>query len=197
MITPFLFLFFTRSVMVSESTIFVREVILDDLKHNETVHAVINGAYRSEGGWTTEKDLVSGERVNIDDVEKFVRENGKPNTLLYAFDTSGASGEETVVGTIQLQPSADGQEAELGLFAVSPTMQSRGVGGRLVRSGFERMKELGFKVAMIHVLETRVEILNWYRKLGFKETGERIPFVWPEMLKVKDVCFITLKKDLD
>ncbi|KAI7857153.1 acyl-CoA N-acyltransferase [Circinella umbellata] len=184
--------------MVSESTIYVREVVLDDLKHNKAVHETINGAYRSEGGWTTEKDLVSGERVTIEDIDEFVRTNGKPNTLLYAFDTSGASEEviEKIVGTVQIQVTKDSQEAELGLFAVSPSQQSRGVGGLLVRSAFEKMKELGYKVAMIHVLETRIDLLNWYRKLGFEETGERIPFVWPEMLKVKDVCFITLKKQL-
>ncbi|KAI9498082.1 acyl-CoA N-acyltransferase [Zychaea mexicana] len=181
--------------MVQDSVFYVREVALDDLKHNVSAHAVINGAYRSEGGWTTEKDLVSGERVTLQDVEDFVRTNGKPNTLLYAFDaTPGDS--ETVVGTVQIQAMQGGQEAELGLFSVSPAYQSRGVGGRLVRAAFERMKDLGFTVAVIHVLETRVELLTWYRKLGFEETGERIPFVWPEMLKVKDVCFITLKKKL-
>ncbi|KAI8141671.1 acyl-CoA N-acyltransferase [Fennellomyces sp. T-0311] len=179
--------------MVQESTIFVREVILDDLKHNKAAHAVVNGAYRSEGGWTTEKDLVSGERATEQDIEHAVRANGKPNTLLYAFDNS--SGADTVVGTVQIQ-ALPNKEAELGLFAVSPSFQSRGVGGRLVRGAFDRMKELGFTTAVIHVLETRAELLAWYRKLGFVETGERIPFVWPDMLKVKDVCFITLKKPL-
>ena len=35
--------------MVSESTIYVREVVLDDLKHNKAAHETVNGAYRSEG----------------------------------------------------------------------------------------------------------------------------------------------------
>ena len=142
--------------------------------------------------------MISGERATIEDIEQFVRTSGKPNTLLYAFDTSGASEEviEKVVGTVQIQPTADGQEAELGLFAVAPTQQSRGIGGRLVRSAFEKMKELGFKVAVIHVLATRVDLLKWYHKLGFEETGETIPFIWPEKLKVKDLYFITLKKQL-
>lgn len=38
------------------------------------------------------------------------------------------------------------------------------------------MKILRFEYATMHVLENRLDILPWYKKLGFTETGERIPF---------------------
>lgn len=116
--------------------------------------------------------------------------------MLYALDRS--QDRETVIGTLQIQATeGNKEEAEIGLFSVSPAYQSRGVGGRLIRAAFEHMKSLGFKVATIHVIENRTEILVWYRKLGFEETGERIPFIWPVLLKVKDLHFLTLKKRLD
>lgn len=127
---------------------------------------------------------------------KFIDENGKPNTLLFAFEQVGNT--ESVVGTVQIQPSEEHpNEAEVGLFSVSPTHQSCGIGGKLVRAAMEEMKILGFEYATMHVLENRPEILTWYKKLGYTETGERIPFVWPEMLKVKDLHFLTLKKPLN
>lgn len=135
-----------------------------------------------------------GERVTVDEINAFVKDTAnKP--LLYAFDRSTQPAQ--VIGTLQIQPVAEAPaEAEIGLFSVSPEYQSRGVGGRLVRHAFETMKQKGFSTAVIHVLESRVEILAWYKKLGFVETGERIPFIWPEMLKVADLHFLTLKKPL-
>lgn len=147
------------------------------------------------GGWTTEKHIVNGERVTLEDLEKAVKESGGRTTLLYAFDRVGDV--DIVIGTLQIQPDEKNpEEAEIGLFSVNPAYQSRGIGGRLIRTSFEKMKELGYSRAVIHVLENRPELLAWYRKLGFVETGERIPFVWPELLKIKDLHFLTLKKDL-
>ncbi|GAN10905.1 acetyltransferase [Mucor ambiguus] len=175
-----------------QPTISVRTAIPTDVKYKEEATKVVNAAYRSEGGWTTEKDIVGGERCTVDMMEKFILDNGKPHTLLFAFD------QDEVVGTVQIQhvPEHPG-EAEIGLFSVSPVHQSRGIGGKLVRQAMLEMHQLGFNTAMMHVLENRPEILTWYKKLGFAETGERIPFIFPEMLKAdKDLHFLTLKKSI-
>lgn len=175
-----------------QAPITVRLAELNDLKHVPAATVVINNAYRSEGGWTTEKDIVGGQRCTEKDMTEFIKDNGKPNTLLFAFEG------QDVVGTVQIQPSHESpKEAEVGLFSVSPLHQSRGIGGKLVRQALSEMSALGFDTAVMHVLENRPELLSWYKKLGFQETGERIPFVWPEMLKVKDIHFLTLKKPLE
>lgn len=169
----------------------VRLVGPSDLKNVKEATAVVNNAYRSEGGWTTEQHIVSGERCTEKDMTEYIAENGKPNTLLFAFEN------DTIVGTVQIQPNHEApNEAEVGLFSVSPLHQSRGIGGKLIRQAMSEMKTLGFDTAVMHVLENRPEILSWYKKLGFEETGERIPFIWPEMLKVKDLHFLTLKKSI-
>lgn len=174
-----------------QAPITVRLAELSDLKHVAAATTVVNNAYRSEGGWTTEKDIVGGQRCTDQDMTRFITENGKPNTLLFAFE------DDNVVGTVQIQPSHESpKEAEVGLFSVSPLHQSRGIGGKLVRQAMSEMTTLGFDTAVMHVLENRPELLSWYKKLGFEETNERIPFVWPEMLKVKDIHFLTLKRTL-
>jgi ribosomal protein S18 acetylase RimI-like enzyme len=115
--------------------------------------------------------------------------------LLLAFLPTDAGDE--VVGTVQLQHKEGDGEAEIGLFSVSPKHQSRGIGGKLIREAMRVIKEdLKYKHAFVHVLENRIDILGWYRKLGFKETGERVAFVWPEKLFVSDLHFLTLKLEV-
>ncbi|CEP18956.1 hypothetical protein [Parasitella parasitica] len=176
-----------------QPTISIRSVVATDVQYKDEAAKVVNAAYRSEGGWTTEKDIVSGERCTAEMMQDFILQNGKPHTLFFAFD------QDQVVGTVQIQYSPEHPgEAEIGLFSVSPTHQSRGIGGKLVRQAMQEMPRLGYHTAMMHVLENRPEILAWYKKLGFFETGERIPFIWPEMLKVdKDLHFLTLKKSVE
>ncbi|CAO3593360.1 unnamed protein product [Absidia cylindrospora] len=117
------------------------------------------------------------------------------NILLLAFEDKNGE-QDKVVGTVQIQPEETPGEAGVGLLSVDQSVQSRGIGGRLVRGAMDEMKTRGFHTAVLHVLETRAELLLWYRKLGFKETGEKEPFVWPDMLKVESIGFLVLKKSL-
>jgi ribosomal protein S18 acetylase RimI-like enzyme len=57
-------------------------------------------------------------------------------------------------------------------------------------------EDLKYKHAFVHVLENRIDVLGWYCKLGFKETGERVAFAWPEHLLMRDIHFLTLKLEV-
>ncbi|KAI7899031.1 acyl-CoA N-acyltransferase [Cokeromyces recurvatus] len=174
-----------------QPSVYIRKATITDIRYKEEAAKVVNTAYRTEEGWTTEKNYVEGERITVDNMERCIRDSGSPNTLFFAFE------EDQVIGTVQIQPLKDQPEvAEIGLFSVSPMFQSRGIGGRLIRTAIEEMKAMGFKEALLHVLENRSSIITWYKKLGFAETGERIPFIWPELLKIKDLHFVILKKSL-
>jgi len=176
--------------------VYVREVVPDDIQLKHAIHKVVNAAYRSdEGGWTTESKIVTGERATMEEVEKAITNNRAPNVLLLALLPSEEG--DQVVGTVQVQPEAEHKEAEVGFFSVSPKHQSGGIGGKLMREAIRVIKEdLKYERAMVHVLENRTDILKWYRKLGFAETGERVEFVWPDKLLVKDLHFLTLKLTL-
>ncbi|KAI7898972.1 acyl-CoA N-acyltransferase, partial [Cokeromyces recurvatus] len=164
----------------------IRKVTLEDIRYKEEATKVVNAAYRSEGGWTSEKEHVEGERITVNEMEEFIRTNGNPYTLLFAFD------EGKVVGTVQIKP-LNQDEAAISLFSVSPTCQSHGFGGRLIRAALSEMKTLGFKNCVLHVFNNRTELLAWYKKIGFKETGEQVSFSVPDKLKSKDLHFVVLK----
>ena len=142
------------------------------------------------GGWTSEKDMVREPRVSVQDVENLIRNSGNPNTLIFAFE------ENHVVGTALLQPSLEKSgEVEIALYCVSVNHQSRGIVGKLLRHSIEEVKKLGFRTAYLKVLENRLDILAFYAKYGFQDSGERLPYFWPERLMV-EARFAILKKIL-
>ncbi|KAI8066871.1 acyl-CoA N-acyltransferase [Gongronella butleri] len=178
--------------MVQETAIIVRQATQEDLAIVHEIEKVVNAAYRKEGGWTGESHLVTGLRMNADDLSKAILDTSDP--LYLAIDTV----QGRVVGTVQMRhdPEAPG-EAEVGLLSVDHAYQSKGVGGKLVRMCMDEMRRLGNKKAVMHVLEVREELLAWYeKKLGFQRTGELFPFPMPELLIDKNINFIVLKKDL-
>ncbi|KAK4515647.1 uncharacterized protein ATC70_010598 [Mucor velutinosus] len=173
-----------------QSAVFIRTIAPNETRYAEQGCNVINNAYRSAGGWTSEKDLVREPRVSVQDVEKLIINSGNPNTLLFAFE------EDQVVGTAVLQPSlVDAGEAEIALYCVSVSHQSRGIGAKLLLHSMDEVKRLGHHTAYLKVLENRPEVLAFYAKHGFTDSGERIPYHWPERLMV-DTQFAILKKRL-
>lgn len=58
------------------------------------------------------------------------------------------------------------------------------------------MDDLGATKAVVTVLSMRDDILNWYKKLGFVETGETLPLLSFMQMMVENGHFIILKKDL-
>ncbi|KAH8550892.1 hypothetical protein BGW37DRAFT_496347 [Umbelopsis sp. PMI_123] len=91
--------------------------------------------------------------------------------LLLAFLPTDAGDE--VVGTVQVLHKEGDDEAEIKLFSVKAL--------RMIK------EDLKYKHAFVHVLENRIDILGWYCKLEFKETGERIAFAWHEHLLMRNI----------
>jgi ribosomal protein S18 acetylase RimI-like enzyme len=91
------------------------------------------------------------------------------------------------------------QEAEVGMLAVSPTLQSGGVGSQLIHAAIARGKlEFNATRAVVTVLNERQDIMGWYKRLGFVETGDTFPF--PENSKevlLVPMHFVVLKKELN
>lgn len=161
--------------------------------------ALVQAAYRGEGGWTTESHLVDGQRTDADEVRAMLADPAV--TLLVAeLRTSDGSGSE-VVGccyTRREPTDADGVDrAELGLFAVHPSVQSRGLGARLLEAQAEHQRRAGVKVLMIQVLQSRPELHAWYERHGFARTGLSVPFAGNvDWLKVAGLGMDVMERQL-
>jgi ribosomal protein S18 acetylase RimI-like enzyme len=137
----------------------------------EAVADLVHSAYRSDesrSGWTTEADLVGGQRADAGMIRHVV---GLPDdVVLIAVDD-----DDVPFACCHLERRDGG--AYLGMFAVRPTAQGRGVGRGMLRAAEEHAVERwGATTLQITVLNHRPELQAWYERLGFTFTGERHEF---------------------
>lgn len=135
------------------------------------VAALVNSAYRgpaSRKGWTTEADFLDGQRTDKAALEEILASDAQWILL--------AEHERTLVGSLHLEkPRAE--VCYLGMFAVDPERQSHGIGKHLVAEAerFARV-ELGCSAMRMLVITLRLDLISWYRRLGYKSTGKYRPF---------------------
>lgn len=127
---------------------------------------IIQRAYRGQGGWTTEADLVGGARAETEELQDLL---GDPDHLVLVAEREGR-----LVGCCYTHRHGDG--AEFGLFAVDPDVQGGGIGDALLSAQVERRTREGLRTLDLRVLEGRTELASWYERRGFRRTGELAPF---------------------
>jgi ribosomal protein S18 acetylase RimI-like enzyme len=84
--------------------------------------------------------------------------------LLVAEDDTGR-----IVACVRVQ--AHGPRGGFGMLAVDPDWQGNGLGRAMVDAAEKRCRALGCTDVSIAVLSLRPELLPFYRKLGYRETG--------------------------
>lgn len=168
----------------------LREATDDDV---DALVDLVQAAYRGEGGWTTEAHLVDGHRTDAVEVRAMLAD---PQVTLLVAEHGGA-----LVGCsyTRREPADDAgvSRAELGLFAVHPTMQGRGLGGRLLEAQAELLESAGVDVLVIQVLQGRPELQQWYQRHGFTPIGRAVPFAGnPDWLKVDGLGMDVMERPL-
>jgi ribosomal protein S18 acetylase RimI-like enzyme len=132
--------------------------------------ALVESAYRGEtsrAGWTTEADLLRGQRTDPEGVAQIV---GDPGSLVLTAERDGR-----LVACCQLERR--GASAYFGMFAVSPELQGAGV-GKTVLAEAERLAgaEWGAREMQMTVITQREDLIAWYERRGYARTGELSPF---------------------
>ena len=157
--------------------------------------ALIESAYRgddSRRGWTTEADLLDGQRTDADAVAEVV---GGADSVMWVAERDGLP-----IGCCQLERRADGV-VYFGMFAIRPGHQGGGLGRRLLAEA-ERVagREWSGKAMHMTVIRQRVELIAWYERRGYARTGVMAPFPYgDERFGVplrEDLEFELLTKDL-
>ncbi|MEU8600163.1 GNAT family N-acetyltransferase [Streptomyces parvulus] len=136
----------------------------------DAIVALIQSAYRGESsraGWTTEADILQGQRTDPQGVLDVVK---SPDSRLLTVEREGR-----VVACCQLEHR--GTNAYFGMFAVSPVLQGAGL-GRAILAEAERRAREEWGVAEMHmtVISVREDLIAWYERRGYRRTGEMTPF---------------------
>jgi GNAT superfamily N-acetyltransferase len=147
----------------------------------EALLDLVESAYRgqrSRAGWTTEADMLEGQRTDRAELEQLIADPGARIVLALEPSESGSAdpGRAELLGCVLGKSEGEGV-VHIGLFAVRPTAQARGV-GRVLLEEVERVArvELGASTAKMTVIEQRLELIAWYARRGYAATGKTEPF---------------------
>ena len=158
------------------------------------VTALVNSAYRGESskaGWTTEADLLGGQRV---DVERITGTIGMPGSIILLHEH-----DHVLIGCVHLERTGD--DCYLGMLTVRPTLQRGGLGRQVLETA-ERWALEHWSSRSMHmtVITQRTELIAWYERRGYRRTGERKPFPYDDerfgLPRRTDLVFEVLSKQL-
>lgn len=156
---------------------------------------LVDSAYRgdaSRAGWTTEADLLDGQRTDAKAVSTVV--DARDSAMLVA------EADGHLAGCCQLERRPGG-EVYFGMFAVRPGRQGRGLGQEILAEA-ERLarEEWGAVTMIMTVLVQRLDLIAWYQRRGYRLTGRSRPFPYGEerfgIPRRPDLSFVELAKRL-
>ncbi|MBF7093403.1 GNAT family N-acetyltransferase [Flavobacterium sp. ALJ2] len=133
------------------------------------LNILINSAYRGESskkGWTTEAHLLEGKRTTEEELTETIED--KKNTILKFTENN------QIIGCVLLVEKED--KLYLGMLTVSPVLQNSGIGKKLLHQAEIHAKELGLPRIVMTVISVREELVAWYKRNGYVDTGVREPF---------------------
>jgi ribosomal protein S18 acetylase RimI-like enzyme len=141
---------------------------------------LVTSAYRGEAsrqGWTTEADLLEGQRI---DPEVLAGDLRRPESIVLLASTSGGDTSDAaasaLIGCAHLS-RASADTAYFGMFAVRPGTQGTGLGKAILAEAERRASaEWGAATVEMTVIEQRSDLITFYERRGYRRTGELRPF---------------------
>ena len=153
---------------------------------------LINSAYRGESskkGWTTEADLLGGIRTDADSLQQMI---SKENAVILKF----CNEDNAIEGSVYLEKKNN--KMYLGMLTVSPMLQAKGIGKKLLFTAEEYAREQNCSAMQMTVISVRNELINWYERHGYYKTGETQPFPDDEKFGIQKqpLQFVVMEKEV-
>ncbi len=157
---------------------------------------LVNSVYRGEtsrAGWTTEADLLDGQRTDLAALDEFLGRSRHDALMLVGEHA------DQLIACLQLERHGD--DAHLGMLSVAARQQDRGIGRHMIAAA-ERYARDSWqaRTVTLSVIHLRHELIGWYQRCGFTLTSERDEFPYGNprfgLPKREDLWFVILRKDL-
>jgi GNAT superfamily N-acetyltransferase len=159
---------------------------------------LVNSAYRGDSsrvGWTTEADLLGGQRTDEASLVEFItRGEIAGDRAMLVHEREGR-----LAACVQLERRDEG--AYLGMLTIMPALQSGGLGKAMLAAA-EEFASTSWDAPQITmtVIEQRPELIAWYERRGYSRTGETAAFPYGDTRfgepKRPDLRFMVLRKPL-
>lgn len=164
----------------------------------EAIVALTESAYRGDAsrvGWTTEADLLDGQRTDAAEVAALL---ANPHVMLLLAERDGQLLASCVLERLSGEHAGDGY---FGMFSVRPDAQGNGTGRALLTEAERVARDQWHARAMrMTVIDVRAELIAWYARRGYRRTGEYRSFPYGDprfgIPKRDDLRFEWLVKDL-
>lgn len=172
---------------------------MDTLTFRAATHGDVNAlvelvtsAYRGEvskQGWTTEADLLDGQRIDPDVLRHDI-DRAQSRILIAERD-----GELLACAHVAVEDGA----GYFGMFSVRPDLQGGGVGKAMLAEA-ERVarEDWGLPAMRMTVIDVRDELIAFYERRGYARTGIKKPFPYGDerygIPKRDDLRFEILEK---
>lgn len=167
----------------------ITKAVLADIP---ALNILINSAYRggsSKQGWTTEAHLLEGKRTDEKELEEII--NNPKNTILKFTEN------DKIISSVLLVEKE--HQLYLGMLTVSPELQNSGIGKKMIAEAEVFAKSLGLSSIVMTVISVRTELIDWYKRRGYEDTGEREAFPQSDIhvtIAEKPLEFIFMEKRL-
>ncbi len=177
----------------NRETVFLRQAKAEDI---DALEQLLNRCYRQAEGWTNEADLIGGIRTTKDELLAVIADP-KHYVFIYPKTTTGTrdceeTGELLGCIAVDIKDDADANEnvgdkkAYIGMFAVLPELQGRGVGHQILQAAEtfaqrhlqsnSQTPDNNFALLTMSILSHRPELLAYYQRRGYQLNGNSMPF---------------------
>jgi len=157
-----------------------------------SLNILINSAYRGETskkGWTTEAHLLEGKRTTEEELTEIILDS--KNTFLKFTEN------DQIIGSVLLVEKE--HQLYVGMLTVSPELQNSGIGKKMLAEAENHAKSLALFTLSMTVVSVRTELIAWYKRHGYVDTGKREPFPSSDIhinISDKPLEFIYLEKEI-
>jgi ribosomal protein S18 acetylase RimI-like enzyme len=147
------------------------ELVFRDARASDltSVTRHVERAYRGDAsrvGWTTEADLLDGQRTDLEALAELLTVDGSRLVLAHVTNQ--------LVGSMLLSEEADA--LYLGMLAVRPSAQGSGIGRQLLCEAERAATRAHLPRVRMTVIAQRTELIAWYERRGYRRTGVHEPF---------------------
>lgn len=139
----------------ADSDLFIRQATAAD---RPRLIALVNSAYAIE-------TFLQGTRTD----ELRLASMMAKGSILVAEDPVAGTNSASLLACVYFE--VRGARGYMGLLAVDPMHQRKGLANRMVQAAEDQLRAAGCEEADIIVLSMRPELLPFYRHLGYVETG--------------------------
>lgn len=183
------------------------DIVQASIQDIEKLNFLVNSAYRGESskdGWTTEADLLHGQRTDEMLLRQMIEQDD--SVILLAYESDQDADDDTIddledrdlLGCVYLQKKSD--SCYLGMLTVQPKLQGNGIGARILAEAEIYAEFWDCQFIEMTVIKQRSELIAWYERHGFRQTGLTSPFPYGDekfgIPQRDDLEFLILKKKL-